>query len=1049
MKSKSYILSILLLFTFHSPTFSAQLSSALKRQQDAAQASIKQATAAVKTAIPGKTTAPTKAPATTTTKTTAPTKAPTKPSATAPSTGKQSPAPTDKAVTSVTSQIKDGKLATSALGPLADILNKVGTVLKTEIVDISNVGQYPLPIEFNPYKATSFSGKITFLNQQVTCIVILGQLKGSTGKTKLGFSLDLALDKNYKVKDLNFLSALGVKGSDLGKFGTIDLPKPHIIFSTFESYTNPESKTLIKAGVTVSTKTKIASMMKLIKTEANKLTGGQASKLPFLAKVNDNAEVAFNIAVGFTGITLDSFAANVSLPMELGVDLAKLRAQEKSFNPGIKAPFDGLNKPIKEVTGIINKPPLNDLKDISVGNFIASFGVEANSIKVSFGAELNVTTNFGTRYGMLGVVALTPEEMAIELRKSPSIQSMPLGNGVSIENIALATFTNFKVLATSGVPFSGLGLLGEIKFPFEGDSVVIGLAGQVKATGDFMMMGSVANLDARKLAALNASMIENVARLVKFDTSKLTEAMKQLPPMKINEAFFYVATKQVSLGGRIFPMGLGATLDVMIDKQKAKLSVAGNQKELAFMGYLSEIKTPIIVISGMGPDKKYGSADDGPIIDFVISADKPLKTNFDMSGSVELPPVQIKGSGDVSMGIGRIAANFSSNVANLFKADFDLQFNVQKISDARIGFELNAKERKGFLGLAFKELEKAIVKAQKGAAKVMLEPLRLLAKEIGKGVNNLDIGLPKKIAASLVAKTWSGSMEIDGGSFKLPVIGEIKLGIPKIEFSLKDPMKAIGKIAEKWAKQIVEDMKKLGKEVEKFAKEVGKGVETAAKETGKFVTETGKTIGKGTETAVKETGKAVTKAGQTVAKGTQTAVKETGKTVTKASQTVAKGTQTAVKETGKVATQAGKSIEKGAKSIGKAIGSLFEPKKKKRPTRAPQTADSRRKSLINLLPGLMHSLESQVKNAQTKNDKPKWQLQRNNTPQFTTFQLRKMLRDYREVKKTIDTYELIPYIPRLKAVREGINKLIKDNPESTSNLGAVHGLGRDNQLPRI
>ena len=227
-------------------------------------------------------------------------------------------------------------------------------------------------------------------------------------------------------------------------------------------------------------------------------------------------------------------------------------------------------------------------------------------------------------------------------------------------------------------------------------------------------------------------------------------------------------------------------------------------------------------------------------------------------------------------------------------------------------------------------------------------------------------------------------------------------------------------------------MKKLGKDVEKFATEVGKGVETAAKETGKFVTETGKTIGKGTETAVKETGKAVTKAGQTVAKGTQTAVKETGK----------------------VATKAGKEIEKGAKSVGKAISGLFEPKKKTRKARKPQTAASRRASLINILPQLMSSLENSVKNAQTKDDSPEEQNLGflgggNNTPQFATPHLRKMLRDYSEVKKIIDTYELMPYIPRLKAVREGINKLIRDNPESTRNLGIVPVLGRDNQLPRI
>ena len=786
----------------------------------------------------------------------------------------------DSTVTSITTKAISGTFPISALGSLyEDVLQKIKTLIKGDIT-IKDIGQSPLPVEFNPWQAVSLRGDITFLNQPVECTIIIGKLKDFSGKEKLGFSFDLALKQNYTVnqlyKDLDFLSSLGVTANDISKFGTIDLPQPHLIFSTFVSYTNPESKASIKSGLTIATRTKIASFMKQIKQEVNTLTGGNANKLPFLAKVNDDAAVAFDIAIALQGKNFQGFSVNVALPMELGIDMAKMRSQEQSFNPGIKAPFEGLNKPIKEVTSIINKAPLSDIKDISVGNFIASIGIKKNTLELSFGAELNVTTNANVRYGILGTIGFTPEELAIELRKSPSIQSMPLGNGVSIENIALAVFTDFKLLA-AGVPISGIGLLGEIKFPFEGDKVTIGLGGQVKATGDFMMMGSIQNLDIKKLAVFNAQLIENLAKAVKFDTGKLTEGMKQLPSIKINDGSIYVATKQITLGGRVFPLGLGVSLDVIIDSQRGKLAVAGNEKELSFLGYLSTIKLPsngpIVIIGGAGLDKKHGTPDDGPLISFSLSADKPLKTAFDMSGKIEFPPVNVGGQGDVSLGLGRIGAKFSSKISDLFSADFDLQLNIQKVLEAKIAFELNAKERKNFLGVAFKQLEQEIVKAQKGAAKIMLEPLRILAKEIGKGLSSLDIGMPKKIAASLVAKTFSGSMEIDGGSLKLPVIGEIKLGIPKIEFSLKEPMKAFVKIAENWANQIVSDLKKMGKELEKFGKEIEKGIETAVQETEKVAKETGKAIEKGAEEAgkalekgAKETGKAFEKAGQEIDK---------------------------------------------------------------------------------------------------------------------------------------------------------------------------------------
>jgi len=326
----------------------------------------------------------------------------------------------------------------------------------------------------------------------------------------------------------------------------------------------------------------------------------------------------------------------------------------------------------------------------------------------------------------------------------------------------------------------------------------------------------------------------------------------------------------------------------------------------------------------MGPDKKHGTEDDGPIIDFIISADKPLKSSFDMSGSVSIPAVKVEGKGDISLGLGRIGVKFASQVANLFKANFDVQLNIQKVMDSKIAFELNAEERKNFLGIAFKELEKAIVKAQNGAAKTMLEPLRILAKEIGKGVSNLNISLPKKIAASVVARTFSGSMEIDGGSLKLPVIGNIPLGIPKIEFSLKEPMKTIGKIAEKWAKQIVEDMKKLGKELEKFGEEIAKGAETAIKETGKAAEEAARKAAEVKKAAEAAAKKAAAIAAQKAAEAKRAAEAATKKAAAIAAQKAAEAKRAAEA----AAKNVGSTVKSTATNVGSAIGGLFKPKKK-------------------------------------------------------------------------------------------------------------------------
>ncbi len=462
---------------------------------------------------------------------------------------------TDSEVLSFINKIKDGKLPPSSLGPLTNLLNKVGPgVVSGDIIGLKVV-EGKLPIQLSRATSVALDGTITFLKQPVSCKIIFGWYFDAFGKSHIGISLDISLGKDYKVKDLSFITSLGVPSSALEMFGGINLPNPHIIFSTFDFYTDPETKMFIEAGVTLSARTKVATLMNLVKREVNNLTGGQANKLPFIANVGENSPVIFNIVVGFKGTDFKSFRGEIALPMELGIDIAKLRAQEKRFNPKIKAPFSDLNKPIKAFTGILNSPPLNQIKKIAVGNFIASIGIANNTFELFFGAELNVTANSGARYGMKGTVALTPTQLAIELRKSPSIKSMPLGAGVSIDNIALATYTDFALLASTGVPFSGLGLLGEISFPFEGDKVTIGLAGKIEISGDFLLMGSVKNLSPSKIAAFNAQLIENLARAVKFDTSKLTQAMKKMPKIVIKEGMVYVATQETLLGGRFFPLG--------------------------------------------------------------------------------------------------------------------------------------------------------------------------------------------------------------------------------------------------------------------------------------------------------------------------------------------------------------------------------------------------------------------------------------------------------------------------------------------------------------
>jgi len=295
MKLKLWaLLSVLFVTSVESMVKTPQVKAPKTAQQIAAEAAkkiaaqVKGKTAGKKQAAPAKKEQP---------------KAAAKPKSAATPTAKLSSKDTE--INAILSKIKDGKLATSALGPLSSLLSKLSAaIMSQEIIDVQTVKKAQLPLEFSQASAIAFQGKITFLKQPVDCMVLIGKEKDAAGKTKLGVSLEIGLTKNYTVKDFNFLTAFGVKGADLGKFGNISMPQPSIIFSTLTSYTNPKTKTAVKAGLTLSTKTQVSSLMKLVRGEVNNLTGGNAKKLPFIAKVSDTTPVTFNVAVGFTGTKL-------------------------------------------------------------------------------------------------------------------------------------------------------------------------------------------------------------------------------------------------------------------------------------------------------------------------------------------------------------------------------------------------------------------------------------------------------------------------------------------------------------------------------------------------------------------------------------------------------------------------------------------------------------------------------------------------------------------------------------------------------------------------
>ncbi len=627
---------------------------------------------------------------------------------------------TDTAVTIVNLSVKvksGGKITFTDLAGLNSILKLIPQeTLGTNIVGAKTPIVVDLPKEIikkgGVAQGIAIEGSILFNKKAIDCKVIFGRAKDSTGAEIDGYSLIVSLPNRFKVKDLQFIKSLGVSDAQMAKFGDIDLPEGRIIFSNF-AYSDQKNKFQVNPGITISSKTRVAALVGIIKAEVNRLTDGQG--LPFIARVQNNEPVLFNLALGFDGGSFKSVEAKIGLPMELGVDFQKLRADESRFSPNIAAPFKSLNQPIKEVTSILNKSPLNNIREASISHFMTSIKVESRAdFALSFGAEFNMTLMNGDIYGLFGKIAIAPDQLAIELQKSPSIASMPLGSGVEMEDISLSLVTNYAALA-AGTPISGFGIMGAINFPFDRETVSVILGAKINPLkAEFLLLGQLQGLSVSKIAQFNGQLIQIVGKKVGFDGAKLNAAMSpsNFPRIVINDGRMYFASADMTMGDKKYPLGFGAGLKVTVSVNDASyvgsLSMSANSTKLAAEGLISPIKTSEIIITGPGPDKKYDTSDDGLGASFVISTDI-AKSNFSVAGRVILPWAgNLMGQGSMLLSTTKIKGDFKVQYPNLFAAMFNADFNPVNPITMAMGFKVVDEERGKFMNAVFADVKNII-----------------------------------------------------------------------------------------------------------------------------------------------------------------------------------------------------------------------------------------------------------------------------------------------------------------------------------------------------
>jgi hypothetical protein len=624
------------------------------------------------------------------------------------------------------------------------------------------------PEEIKSSEGLLIEGSVLFAGKNVDCRIIVGALKiektdlpddlpdeeakdtakdmANKGKKLFSeskrtvYSLAIFLPAGFKVADLKVLKDIpGVSKDTFDRFGAVDLPEGELIISNF-NYTDPRLKIKIPAGISIVSKTKVKQLLSATRAEIDLQTHGRAKDLPFIAKVKDDEPILFKLSLGFEGSLFKSIAAELFLPTKLGIDFANLRKIESGFTPKFAKPFDNLNKSVKAVTSVLNQSPLNVIKEASIENVIAVIKYDKATMLISFATELYVTANNGDHYGMRGAVLLTLDQLIIELQKAPSIDKMHLGNGVYMKEVALSVVADFIMLASTGVPISGIGFMGVIDFPDAAETATVSLGGEVDiAKNGLLMMGQVQNLDVTKLAQFNVSLIENFGKKVGFDSSKMTKSMQGLPKIKVNNGELYFASADMKLNGKDYKTGFGVGLDVTVaDKYTGRMAMIGNAQNLSADGSLSPIIIKdIVTITGPGPDGKYDTKDDGVVASFTLSSEKPEDAKFNIAGRIAFPAIKTMGEGELFMGAEKVKGNFNATVQDLFTAKFYMDFKPKDVAGITLGFNIENEQREKLMELIYQGLDKA-AKAQED---VMGKALKSIQSDLNIAKSSSDYKL--------------------------------------------------------------------------------------------------------------------------------------------------------------------------------------------------------------------------------------------------------------------------------------------------------------------
>jgi hypothetical protein len=527
---------------------------------------------------------------------------------------------------------------------------------------------------------------------------------------KLQYALSVELPEHYKLSSMfpNFK-----------KLDQLSLPRGKLVVSTFDYY-DPEGFS-IKPGLNFNAFLELRGPLKLL----NKLMD-QSKKL--------KSVVARSEPIRFQGVIprdIKKVSFRATIPIRLGVDFTKIAKMPKS------------------VTDIFKEITTDDLELVLTAPPLLSFTVES-------GIRLVLTKQPDPiRLSAFGMIEPVSFSLGMRMRNMLELKWIALGNaGIQLDfDEAL-----LPVAAVFGVPFTGIGLNGQIEVGRRGDKrVTFKVSGGVRvvSTGipDLVLEVSALNLRFSDLIKLLIKVASRKGRAPVVDFSKI-------PVMHLEHIRGFMALKDTKIAGRIYDAGFALEADALLFNRRAGFSFDLKQTRLSCSGsgYMSNVDIKvkgkeIFKLTGPPFATKAGKMVEGPAIDFYFGFKRPdeggargqflkaLEGRFGVRGILEIPAIALKQSVDFEWSGWNLRGNFETIYAG-FTIIFGIQIALKSGMESMSSYDLlrrevvaliDQKEQKDPNVIRAKELmvlaEKSFSAKIQDEARQQLEEARILLQE--------------------------------------------------------------------------------------------------------------------------------------------------------------------------------------------------------------------------------------------------------------------------------------------------------------------------------